>query len=71
MVPPAQKSTIWRVVSAWVAATCRLAAATACPRAPATVLLAALSHMLIKGFFFVQGLAMRLTFMRTEGPIPA
>lgn len=33
----------------------RFAAAAACPRAMAMLLLAALSHMLIKGFFLIQG----------------
>lgn len=53
---PLQKSTICRVASAWVADTWRFAAAVACPRATPTALFAELSHMLIRGFFFVQGL---------------
>jgi hypothetical protein len=53
---PDQKSTICRIASAWVTATCFLAALVTCPRALPAALFAADSHMLMKGFFLTQGL---------------
>jgi hypothetical protein len=55
---PAQKSRTWRVAAVWVAVRCFLAALVACPRALPAALLAAVSHMLMNGFFFNQGLLM-------------
>jgi len=53
---PLQKSITCLSVSAWIDATCRLAAAVAWPRADPSILFAELSHMLMNGFFVVQGL---------------
>ena len=55
---PLQKSMICLAANAWVAATWRLAAAVAWPRAEPAARFAALSQMLMAGFFVVHGLRM-------------
>jgi hypothetical protein len=60
MLLPLQKSRICLAAAACVAVTWRLAAALAWPRADPATRFAALSHILIAGFFVVHGLRMPL-----------
>ena len=67
---PSQNSRICRVASAWVAATCLFAALVAWPRAPLAALFAAVSHMLINGFFLPQGFAISIRSDPGKRPTP-
>src|SRR5688572_18026341 len=55
-INPAQKSSTCRVPSRVAVFACRLVSAAARPRADPAALWTPLSHMLIHGFFLVQGL---------------
>ena len=69
--PPAQKSTICRVVSACVAATCRFAAATACPRGAARSLVRSAEPHAHQGILLRPGIRHGLAFMRAARPTAA
>ena len=58
-VAPVQKSMSCRAIADWLTATCLFAAPVAWARALPVALFAAVSHMLMYGFFFNHGLLMR------------
>jgi hypothetical protein len=65
----AQKFTTSFVACVMAAFDCRFALAATCPRAVLAAEFAALSHMLMNGFFFSQGLDMMLLQLTQAWPL--